>query len=139
MIQELVLSLMCAGVGSATTSDSVQTIVNGQVITSQGSPYRVSREDRAYIEINGDTARIKPPESIVPSVSGRGDDGWRELTDLTVTDREIRGRFSLNWINRPTVVVNRMTGEMTITAGDVLAGRAGFAGSCQRTPDRQLF
>lgn len=139
MIQELVLSLVCAGTGSSFASDSAQTHVNGQVVTTTGSPYRVSRSDRTYIEVNGQTARIKPPESIVPSVAGRGDDGWRTMTDVTITDREIRGRFSLNWINRPTVVVNRMTGEVTIAAGDVLAGRASFSGDCERAPEQQRF
>ena len=139
MIQELVLSLVCAGTGSSFASDSVQTHVNGQIITSTGSPYRVSQADRAYIEVNGNSVRIKPPESIVPSVAGRGDEGWRTMTDVTISEREIRGRFSLNWINRPTVVVNRMTGEVSISGGDALAGRATFSGDCDRAPERQLF
>jgi hypothetical protein len=139
MIQELILSLVCAGTGSSFTSDSTQTFVNGQVVTTTGSPYRVSRSDRTYIEVNGQTARIKPPESIVPTLAGRGEDGWRTMTDVTVTDREIRGRFSLNWINRPTVVVNRMTGEVIISGGDALAGRAGFTGDCERASEQQRF
>ncbi len=139
MIQELVLSLVCAGTGSSFASDSVETHVNGQVIRSTGSPYRVDRVDRAYVEVNGQSARIKPPESIVPSVAGRGEDGWRTMTDVEINDREIRGRFSMNWINRPTVVVNRMTGEISISGGDVLAGRASFFGTCDRMPERQLF
>lgn len=139
MLQELVLSIVCSGTGSSVTTDTAQTWVNGQVITSTSSPYRVSREDRAYIEVDGATARIKPPESIVPTLAGRGDDGWRAMTDVTITEREVRGRFALNWINKPTVAVNRMTGEVTITGGDALAGRAGFVGQCERVPDRPMF
>lgn len=139
MLQEIALSLICVGTGSAYTSDSAQTWINGQMITSTSSPYRISREDRAYLEVAGTSVRIRPPESIVPSVAGRGDDGWRDMTDLTITDREIRGRFSLNWINKPIVVVNRMTGELTIAGGDALAGRANFVGQCERAPDRPMF
>lgn len=139
MLQELVLSLVCVGTGETFTTDTIQTHVAGQVITSTGSPYRVSRADRAYLQIDGEAVRIRPPESIVPSVAGRGEDGWRNMSDVTITDRDIRGRFSLNWINRPTVVVNRMTGEITISGGDLLAGQARFSGVCEREPEQQLF
>lgn len=139
MNQELVLSLVCLGSGSSLIADSVQTHVNGQVITSTTSPYRVSQADRTYIEVDGMVVRIKPPESIVPSVAGRGEDGWRTMSDVTINERQIRGRFSLNWLNRPTVVVNRMTGDVSISGGDVLAGRASFSGTCERQSERQLF
>ena len=43
--------------------------------------------------------RIKPPESIVPSVVSRGDDGWRTMSDVTINEREIRGASLCYWWN----------------------------------------
>lgn len=139
MLQELVFSLICTGAGSFVTYDGGQAVVNGDLITSTGSARRAERADRAYIEVNGETVRIKPPASIVPNLSGRGDDGWRTMSEVSITQREIRGRFSLNWINKPAVVVNRMTGEVIISGGDILAGSAGFVGDCERVRTDPLF
>lgn len=139
MLQELVFSLICTGAGSFVTYDGGQAMVNGELIASPNNARRAERADRAYLEVNDETVRIKPPGSIVPTLSGRGDDGWRTMSEVSITEREIRGRFSLNWINKPTVVVNRMTGEMIISGGDLLAGSAGFFGDCQRVRTDPLF
>ncbi len=95
--------------------------------------------ERTIVEIVDGKARIQPPASLGPNLAGGGQDGWRELRDLVITDREIQGRFSYNWINAPLVIINRMTGDIEIRAGDLVAGQANFRGDCQRASETQLF
>jgi hypothetical protein len=61
-----------------------------------------------------------------PTIHARSEDGWFDFGSLKVGDTEIEGRFQLNFLNRGSVTINRMTGHIDITA---LAGS--FSGSCQ--------
>ena len=72
------------------------------------------------------------PEVMSPALGGRGQNGWRTLTDVTISEREIAGRFAYNWINRPLVRVNRLTGTIDIQNTNALTGGQGFQGKCER-------
>lgn len=72
------------------------------------------------------------PEVMSPTLGGRGQNGWRTLTDVTISEREITGRFAYNWINRPLVRVNRLTGTIDIQNTNSLTGNQGFQGRCER-------
>ncbi len=99
----------------------------------------VQSVSRVMVEIDGNEGRISPPAELVPEIAGRGENGWRRLTEMTITEDEVRARFSLNWINKPLVIINRRTGDIEIRAGDVVAGSAGFRGDCRPSPRERLF
>ncbi|WP_426046068.1 hypothetical protein [Brevundimonas sp. TWP3-1-2b1] len=95
---------------------------------------------RMDVEVVEEVVRVRLPTGIIYQIAGRGEaDGWRTLNDVEISDREIRGRASLNWINRPLVVINRMTGTVDVTGGDVVGGPATFTGECERASERPLF
>jgi hypothetical protein len=52
-------------------------------------------------------------------------DGWRTLSSLTGSDTEIRGRFEINFVLQPTLVISRLTGRIDVV------GQGRFAGECQ--------
>ncbi len=97
--------------------------------------------ERVLVEISGSVVRIKMPASMEPAASGRGVDGWRTLTDTTMTTDEIRGQFSYSWVNKPTVRIDRRTGEIRVAQRSLISGTSSFDGLCQRQdfPEAPLF
>lgn len=94
---------------------------------------------RAYVEMSGEAVRVRAPSELFATVTGRRQDFWREMTDVTMTDREISGRHSPNAVSRMTVEIDRMTGSIQINVSDFLAGGTSFVGDCQVAPSAPLF
>jgi hypothetical protein len=94
---------------------------------------------RATIEIEGNGGRIAPPSVLLPPISGRGHDGWWSLENLEVSDLEVRGRFALNWINKPTVIVDRRSGVIIIRASHPAIGQSEFQGDCRPISQTRVF
>lgn len=134
MIQTLALTLVCYGIANTPTVDTTTTTLSGDYGTVSGTSSSYGRArtgDRMWVKVDGDAVSIRGPAALQPAVSGSGRDGWRELTDVAISDVEIRGRFSFNWLNRPTVVIDRLTGEIRISETNALIGRASFVGDCE--------
>lgn len=137
MIIEL-LTLVCEGTSNTPSQMQAQTTVPGSFESSTTTINTRSRvNDRLTVEINGDAVRVKPPRSLVPPLSGNGNDGWRDLTEVSITEREIRGRFSFSWVNKPWVRIDRATGEIEIRNANVIAGQSGFNGTCAKVDQNQ--
>lgn len=117
LIQTQPINLQCTGVSNA----------NGQWAA------------RALVEINGEAVRVQAPSGIFATVTGRRQDQWRELTDVTITERAITGRHSPNLFSRMEVIINRMTGDIQITVSDITAGGSSFRGDCEVVADTPLF
>ncbi len=122
------LKLSCQGVASMT----VPHVTTAQVYGSNGyaSAGVVSQgtrqtDDMFSVEIAGDNGRVHVPRSLLPPVHGGGKEDWWDLKELTVTDTEITGRFSLNLFNKPTIRINRLSG---VIAMDGL--KETFRGTC---------
>ena len=98
------LELRCPGVGSTLNAANVVDVVS--------------------FRIEGDRVSVRYPQALYTDVLFRRE--WRELSDVVMDDRFIRGRFTLNPINRPTVEIDRASGAVTIRA---LQGQ-GFRGEC---------
>ena len=94
---------------------------------------------RVTVELNGAEGRIMPPRELIPELAGRGDQGWRQLTDLDVSDERVRGRFSFNWINKPVVVIDRRTGDIEIQGQDAAGGGGFFRGDCRAVTQERVF
>jgi len=93
----------------------------------------------AMVEIDGDEGRIAPPSVLIPALSGGGQEGWWSLADIDISEVEVRGRFSLNWINKPTVIVDRRSGRIVIRASHPATGQAEFQGDCRPLSEAKLF
>ncbi|WP_312736594.1 hypothetical protein [Brevundimonas sp.] len=120
------------------------TVLQSQTVTLQcdgvsndGDGQRVAR---ANVEITGQSVRVKAPSELFATFTGRRQDFWRDLSDVVVTDREIRGRNSPSMVSRMEVVIDRMTGAIRINVNDVLAGgTSSFMGDCTVVADKPLF
>lgn len=137
LVQIAVLSLQCEGTSTIAVQTTGQTNVwaGGASANANSIVTSTARQsDRVLVEVDGETVRVRPPASMAPQLGGNGSDGWRTLSDVTVDERRISGRFSYNWINRPTVTINRMTGDIEIL------GSNKYSGVCSRvTATEPLF
>ena len=128
------LDLVCQG--SAVHTETTQSF--GSLSTSDGrsasgneTTFRKARSTeslRVRIDANG-AGKIKPPSALLPPIR-RGKEGWWDLEDLTVTDDTIRGKYSLNVLNHPTVLIHRRTGDI-----DMKGFGLRFSGACERAPE----
>lgn len=145
MLAELMaLTLVCDGIADTRAVDrSTATMTDGlNTRSAHGTTTRAVRvPDRLWIEVQGQSARIKAPTSITPAAAGRTDDGWRPVSDLAVTDERISGKFSFNWVNSPAFSINRMTGEIEVRGRSFVSGQTDFSGRCQpfEKPRERLF
>ncbi|MBA4308074.1 MAG: hypothetical protein C0429_15190 [Sphingopyxis sp.] len=133
------LLLICMGGGTAIKPDSVDFngsqsgtydygqgqysgSVDGTITGTRTQEYA----DQVDVEIDGSAGRIRLPRVVLPIVRG-GKDGWFELRSIKITDRTIEGEAGVNFLNRPRVHIDRLTGTISIT------GKGGnFTGKCER-------
>jgi hypothetical protein len=114
----------------ATISHSGQGSDNmGGTFTYSGSSSVMGREmesedDEIMVDVTGADGRVRIPDRWLPPLHNRTADGWRTLSSLTVSDTEIRGRFAINLLLRPALVINRLTGRIDVV------GQGRFAGEC---------
>ncbi len=85
------------------------------------------------VSVQGSAAQIRLPKQLVPPIHGDSNNGWWDLMDLVVGHDEIRGRFQLNSLNRPTVVINRRSGVITVD------GMIKFSGRCDADDGHRRF
>jgi hypothetical protein len=67
------------------------------------------------------------PNALIPPLNSGGKNGWWPLDRLEVGDAEITGRFTLNFLNKPQVRIDRRTAQISIRG---FAG-LGFDGDCE--------
>lgn len=65
------------------------------------------------VEIFGNEGRIRLPRITLPPIRG-GKGGWFELGDLELSERAITARAKINFVNKPKVYIDRMTGTISI-------------------------
>ena len=75
--------------------------------------------------ISGRSGRVYLPRSLRPPIRTGGDEGWWTFQSLEVDDKRIIARISLNFINKPKIVVDRHTGDV-----DVSGFAEDFSGTC---------
>jgi hypothetical protein len=93
-----------------------------------------SQDGAIAVSITGDQGRVHIPKSLIPPINGGGSgDGWWEINDLIVGHNQIRGRFALNGLNKPTLSIDRRSGVMTIE------GMMTFNGRCDPDDGHRRF
>jgi hypothetical protein len=86
------------------------------------------------ISIHDDRGRIRIPKQLIPPMhSGGTGDGWWDIEELIVGHNEIRGRFRLNALNRPTLNIDRRSGSITVE------GMIAFNGRCEMDSGHRRF
>lgn len=70
--------------------------------------------------------RISLPKKLVPPIHSRGSDSWWDLYDIEKGPDVIRAKYRLNGLNKPTITINRRSGQISIRGLDPYA----FRGSC---------
>ena len=72
---------------------------------------------------NGDD-RIRMPRTMLPALHG-GNGGWFKLKNVVADARSIRAKAAVNFANNPNVLIDRVTGTISIS------GKAGdYSGQC---------
>lgn len=128
------LDLICHGVAVHTEStQSFGSVQRSDGLSASGdeTTFRKARSEeslRVRVDASG-AGKIKPPSTLLPPIS-RGKDGWWDLEGLTVTDDAIRGKYSLNILNHPTVLIDRHNGDI-----DMRGLGLRFTGTCEKAPE----
>lgn len=130
--------LVCKGTASIVRNKQVGTIeLSGQGSDNAGGSFSYSGHgsikgrvveseyDEIMVDITATGGRVKIPDRWLPPVHSQTADGWRPLNSLTVSDTEIKGRFQINFLLRPTLVISRLTGHVDVV------GQGRFTGECQ--------
>ncbi len=126
----LEIHLACDGIGTyAQGGGSSVFTVDDQRNSTDVSGVEVHRgrvQDEVLVDVVGDGARIRLPGIMIPPKHSREDEGWRRIGSPLITDREISGNFKVNFLNKPTVSISRMTGHIELKGGSKLS----FSGEC---------
>ena len=121
--------LICEGGGNALAQGGGSaTIVDnrGNSATAYGTHTDiVGYADQATVDIAPGSARIRLPRRILPRIHGGLGEGWFELQGVSVRDTEIVGKVGVNFINHPSVRIDRRSGSISIDGRD-----GSFAGHC---------
>jgi hypothetical protein len=106
------------------------TPVSGTVSGSSSVviPRREGFTDQVDVEFFSGNDRIRLPSSTIPAFHGGQGGGWYKLKDVVADAHSIRAKALVNFINHPSIYVDRVTGTISI------AGRDGdYTGQCQAT------
>jgi hypothetical protein len=96
------------------------------VVTDSG---RKQFSGSGYVDVQGNSARIKLPSAMVPLLGG-GNGGWFIVNELWINDDEITGTIRLNALNKPKLRIDRRSGRITIEGGF-----SDFSGRCDVVHD----
>ena len=124
------IHLICVGAGTAAKLSSTNGSVYdnrgnsawGELLSRRDTPF----DDQVNIDISADgSGRIRMPRAMLPVIRG-GKDGWFELGSIKMTDSDITAAAEVNFMNKPRVRLDRITGAINIS------GKAGnYSGECQ--------
>lgn len=78
------------------------------------------------VEIVGDGGRIQLPPSMLPPELSGGDGGWYKFRSFRKTESEYRATVKVNFINFPSILIDRVVGTIRIDGG-----QSGFSGQCE--------
>ena len=128
------LQLTCFGAGTANKVTARTAYSNAYVSGSVGTtPYSGSGnatttvygtrqqgfEDQVDVRLFGGDDKIRLPRTMLPALHG-GDGGWFKLKNVIADARSIKAKAGVNFMNSPNVLIDRVTGTISISgkAGD---------------------
>ena len=134
------LTLTCEGIstkrGETTSTASGYNSAGFSANVTATTPYVRDIDSSLQVEVDGSTARVHLPRTLVPPINSGGQNGWWQLTELTVDDKLISGRVRINPFNKPLVEISRISGEVTLSG----LGNTNFHGRCAKVDaDQRQF
>lgn len=84
-------------------------------------------QDTIRVEIWDNGGRIQLPAAMLPPEMRGGEDGWWTFRDFIKSPKEYKAKVRVNFINFPTVTIDRLTGAIRIDGG-----QSGFSGTCEK-------
>jgi hypothetical protein len=84
------------------------------------------------VEISGGAGRVRLPGKLVPLLSSSSDN-WFDLSDLKIEPDRITARFRVSFISRPSLEIDRRSGNIRIE------GHSHFYGRCDRAATTNRF
>lgn len=110
--------LLCVGGGSATKPTAQTAYVmtdSGDSAWGQAHGTKdVAFQDQVNVEIVDGVGKIRMPRTMLPVIRG-GKNGWMDLKNLKIGDREITASAAVSIVNSPKVRIDRMTGMLSIS------------------------
>lgn len=102
-----------------------------QLVCQGGGNRRSLYDSQQYgetirVEITETGGRIQLPPAMLPPELYGGDGGWYRLRSFTKTATTYSARVKVNFINSPTVLIDRVVGTIRIDGG-----QSGFSGTCE--------
>ena len=81
--------------------------------------------DQVDVRLFSGDDRIRMPRTMLPPIHG-GNDGWFKLKNVVADQRSIRAKVGVSFINGPILLIDRVTGSISIS------GKAGdYSGRCE--------
>jgi hypothetical protein len=81
------------------------------------------------VVVSGNAVRVNPTPILRRSIPVKTPkDGWYPLTDVMIDNDQIAGRFSLTFIQKPTVRIDRHTGGIRMSGFGM-----DYNGSCEKS------
>uniref|UniRef100_B0T389 Secreted protein n=1 Tax=Caulobacter sp. (strain K31) TaxID=366602 RepID=B0T389_CAUSK len=125
------LLLRCDGVATHTATDTATINTSnddGDTASANATTYRKERfSERVLLDLKDNGSRIRVPKSLVPPLNSGGKDGWWSLSAVNASAESITARFRLNPINKPTIRIDRSTGDIDMSGFGMT-----FRGTCDR-------
>jgi len=134
----LELTLTCQGTSERTVANTAFGSVNGTHGSASGTFTSLERREGSEsfrVAIADTTGRIQVPRRLLPPLHSGGEDGWWPLTDVKVSDTEIRAHYTLNPFNHPEIRIDRVAGTISIDGY-----RQSLRGACEAVdPNARKF
>jgi hypothetical protein len=130
------LTLTCEGAHAATATAHTNAAVfgsRGSAFGSANTSVPIEKDAEVLVEIDDTGGRIHLPKSMIPPINSGGADGWWRLTDVQIRDTEIIGKLSINFLNKPSIRIDRVTGSMEMSG----LNRENFQGRCAQVDRTQ--
>lgn len=126
---DLTLHLVCQG--DLIVAEQDTTMVNDGSRRSSGlvtTQHMGRTAARVELDVKGGAVRIHPASGMLPFFARKSPDGWYDMTEVVIDPDKIAGRYSLGALSKPTVKVDRRTGDIEVRG---LAGD--FDGYCEKS------
>lgn len=126
------LDLDCRGSGTVTKTET--TVITGAKPKESGLlPEIHTKKEHEFrgsvdVKIRPGAAKVRVPKDMAPPINSLDGDGWAEVHDFAMTDDKITGQIKIGALVKPTMTIDRRSGEITID-GDHRA----FSGDCEAT------
>ena len=129
--------LECEGISNVKVRNT--TTFNYDYSSSFTSTSEEKIRELVRVDINESKSRIMIPNLFIQGLSklnSNAKDGWYPLISLEINNEEIKGKFKLDIIFSPKVLINRFTGDISIKGNN-----KSFIGSCRKLdkPTEKLF